>query len=239
MFDLQKLFRRRPHATAPAAPLVPAKPVARPPNQKLMTLAERMAFRQEMVFESVREVLVNHGVPPLTYRLAVHKQDDRGHRYAVMVDLDVAKSGRIVDAPAEWAEVEAQAIRTASQRYRVTITAVYWRVEAKGLSGANSRPAPLQAEPGVPRGVVAEAQRDRPPSPSDQVGSLRAVYRAHTQASKKEEEFPDTQRLLPFEGITVEELMAFEDAVRKGQVKQQQPVQVGARTYQSDFMPLK
>lgn len=52
--------------------------------------------------------------------------------------------------------------------------------------------------------------------------------------------FPDTlleARPDDFEGVTPEELLAFEEAIRQGR-SPQQPVKVGHRSYQTDYMPL-
>ena len=60
------------------------------------------------------------------------------------------------------------------------------------------------------------------------------------------DDFPDTQlddrlskdkAISQDEPISQEELLAFEQAMLRGQAAQQ-PVHLGSRTYQTDFMPL-
>lgn len=198
------------------------------PGQKLMTLDERMAFRREMVFEAMREVLVNHGLPPLSYKLNVARLDSRGHRYAVMVDLVPHLAGRVVDAPGEWQVMEVQATQTATSRYRVKIANVYWRLESHGFN------QPYQAEP-----VNADQPESHPPAQATfAVHAARAMLSKPSQAPV--DDFPDTQlddRRSRDEPISQEELLAFELAIQKGQGSQQ-PVHLGSRTYQTDFMPL-
>lgn len=52
-----------------------------------MDLDERMAFRREMLFDSLKTTLGNHGISTVSYRLKVVKADKRGHSFLVMVDL--------------------------------------------------------------------------------------------------------------------------------------------------------
>lgn len=241
VFNLRNLFRRRAHVHQPAEPAVIAQA-----NGQLMTLAERMAFRHEMVHEAVREVLVSNGVPPLSYSVTVSKQDERAHKFAVLIDLDAVKVGRLAENPAEWPDIEAQCVRMAVERYKVKITAVYWRLEDRGLAAAAVLAGGQQ---GVSLQSVHQGRPETPSqlgglSASEQVGSLRAAMRAHTngQASSRKEvtQFADTQRLNPQEAaFTLEELMAFETAVRRGEINKTKSVDLGSRTYQSEYMPLE
>ena len=199
------------------------------PGQKLMTLEERMAFRREMVFEAMREVLVKHGLPPLSYKLNVARLDSRGHRYAVMVDLVPQLAGRVVDSPGEWQTMEMQATETASSRYRVKISNVYWRLESQGFSAAHHvelsaarvpEPVPVPPQPVVAQQMAKTAVNKSVPGAAD--------------------DFPDTQlddRRSRDEPISQDELLAFEQAIQSGQ-NTQQPVHLGSRTYQTDYMPL-
>ena len=207
---------------------------ARQPGQKLMTLDERMAFRREMVFEAMREVLVQHGLPPLSYKLNVARLDSRGHRFAVMVDLVPHLAGRVVDSPGEWQVMEDQAAQMATSRYRVRISNVYWRLEHQGFAAAYHA------------GSVAVAQQPKP-SPVHTAPVL-VPKKANSQASaqKQVDDFPDTKiddrlsrnrSIGQDEPISQEELLAFEQAMLRGQAAQQ-PVHLGSRTYQTDFMPL-
>lgn len=201
----------------------------RQPGQKLMTLDERMAFRREMVFEAMREVLVQHGLPPLSYKLNVARLDSRGHRYAVMVDLVPQLVGRMVDVPSEWQVMEDQATQTASNRYRVRIANVYWRLEPQGFAPAH------HAELNAPK-MAGVAQQPLAASP---VVVSKTV--ANRQGAFAVDDFPDTQledrRAPADEPISQDELLAFEQAMLRGQ-HAQQPVHLGSRTYQTDFMPL-
>ena len=198
------------------------------PGQKLMTLDERMAFRREMVFEAMREVLIGHGLPALSYKLNVARLDARGHRYAVMVDLVPQLAGRVVDHPGEWLVMEEQAAQTANSRYKVRISNVYWRLEPKGFSPAHH--AELMAAHQQPAATK--------PQPTPLVPAY--AQKNSADADEQPDDFPATQldeRQWEDEPISQEELLAFELAVKRGQTAHQ-PVHLGSRTYQTDFMPL-
>ena len=52
-----------------------------------MNLDERMAFRREMLFDSVKTTMQSHGILSGSYRFKVVRADKRGHSFVVMVDL--------------------------------------------------------------------------------------------------------------------------------------------------------
>ena len=202
-------------------------------GQRLMTLDERMAFRREMVFEAVREVLTNHGVPPLGFKLNVARLDNRGHRYAVMVDL-YRNAGRVLDVPGEWAAMEAQMGVAAERRYRVKVASVYWRLERRGVDAVAAQASDHSARPaGVPdrRGKTTWL-------PDTDASELKEPV---ATAAASADGFPDTvlehRHAGEAEPIGADELLAFEQALLAGQTPQK-PVRVGEKTYQTDFMPL-
>jgi hypothetical protein len=72
------------------------------------------------------------------------------------------------------------------------------------------------------------------------------IANSQPSAQKQVDDFPDTQiddrlsrnrSIGQDEPISQEELLAFEQAMLRGQAAQQ-PVHLGSRTYQTDFMPL-
>lgn len=206
---------------------------AKQQGQRLMTLDERMAFRREMVFEAVREVLANHGVPPMGFKLNVARLDNRGHRYAVMVDL-YRTAGRLIDAPSEWAAMEAQMGSAAERRYRVKVTSVYWRIERRGADAASAQAADQDG-----RAAVTPDRRIKTAAPTGP--AVRLAGPALATPTKNADGFPDTvleeRPSGQLEPIGADELLAFEQALLAGQTPQK-PVQVGGKTYQTDFMPL-
>jgi hypothetical protein len=140
-----------------------------------------MAFRREMVFEAMREVLVQHGLPPLSYKLNVARLDSRGHRFAVMVDLVPHLAGRVVDSPGEWQVMEDQAAQMATSRYRVRISNVYWRLEHQGFAAAYHA------------GSVAVAQQPKPSPVHTAPVLVPKTANSQASAQKQVDDFPDTQ----------------------------------------------
>ena len=189
-----------------------------------MTLNERMAFRREMVFESVRDALLHHGVLTTGYRLHVARMDARGHCYSAMIDLILPVSGRVIDSRGELHAMESRIAQAAMSRYRIKVANVYWRfddpVDTRNVPGESGHTNPTRA--------TGEGVPEAPRSP---------LFRR--RVTDKLEDFPDTEvedRSLPEEGVTPDELMAFEKALKQG--KPNQTVKVGARTYETDFVPL-
>jgi|GEM_PF-1480052 len=209
-----------------------APPVAvAPAGQASMTLDERMAFRRQMVLESVREVMANHGLLSPGYRASVARLDARGHQYAVMVDMMPAAAGRSIDSPGELHAMEARITRTALRRYKIKVTGVYWRVV---LEQPLTQPTPAAAEPSVspdPTGTVVA------PPPASPVP--KPVFLRRKTDHPNDDGFPDTlveSRPADDEQVSADELAAFERALSQG--ASPQSVSLGRRTYETDFSPL-
>jgi len=178
------------------------------PGQRLMTLEERMAFRRQMVFEAVREVLTEHGVSSKAFKLNVARLDSRGHRYAVMVDL-LQLAGKITKHPGEWAIMESKMTAEAERRYRVKVASVYWRIEHGHIDVATVLPI----EPAATAALVTQSTNGFPDT---------VLEDRHTGYSKN---------------LGTDELCVFEQALLDGQ-DPQKPLRVGEKIYQTDFMPL-
>lgn len=208
------------------------------PGQIRMTLDERMALRRKMVLETVQEVLNFHGLTENHYRINAMRVDERGHQYAVLIDLLVSSSGRTADSIGEWHATEAQIGQMAMSRYRIKVGTVYWRFDPDYVFEQRA-PAEAaghaQAEP-----EAAAAPEQAPSLAALGTGALAAMLtpRAHRQ---KVDDFPDTQideRKHLLDGVSADELMAFEEAIRQGQANER-PLKLGQRTYQTDYMPLE
>jgi hypothetical protein len=53
----------------------------------MMNLEERMAFRRELLFESIRVSMNQRSIAPNAYRAKVMRVDKRGHSFIVMFDM--------------------------------------------------------------------------------------------------------------------------------------------------------
>ena len=96
-----------------------------------LSLEERMALRRDMVFQVVRDVMGEWGLPGSSYRFKVVPTDPRGHAYVVMIDLpiqfmtDVTISQRELKGLGGLGGLVALAAR---KRFNLRVTGVYWRV---------------------------------------------------------------------------------------------------------------
>ena len=124
-----------------------------------MNLEERMAFRRELLFETIRVTLNTRFVASNTYRFKVMRTDKRGHCFVVMLDM----SPTFMESPggkhAELAVTAALLTQNAVTKYGLVVGGVYWRVdETLDVSVANwarpSVPLPLEQP-----GATAEERR--------------------------------------------------------------------------------
>ncbi|WP_372826673.1 hypothetical protein [Polaromonas sp.] len=108
-----------------------------------MNLDERMAFRREMLFDSVKNTMESRGILSASYRFKVVRADKRGHSFAVMVDLSTDfMDGEQGQQRALMALGEAIK-KNALSRYGLGVPAVYWRVneEIRGFDAQRGEPA--------------------------------------------------------------------------------------------------
>lgn len=100
-----------------------------------MNLDERMAFRREMLFDSVKSTMESCGILSASYRFKVVRADKRGHSFVVMVDLSTdfmdGEQGQQRPLMALGEAIRKNAL----SRYGIGVPAVYWRVneEIKGF----------------------------------------------------------------------------------------------------------
>ena len=188
-------------------------------HAKRMDLEERKAFRQEMLYQSIRESFLAMEVIGSMYKFKVMPVDQRHHRFVAMID--VAKSfvtGREAKTKS-FAALEKLMRANAYKRFGVMIEGIYWRVSetesqfdrlsrnadgtdasASGIApSVRPQPTPLQAAPGI--------ETSEPPL-------ARHAYQP----------------------VSDEEAKAFMEALRNGMTPP--AVRVGEWEYQSDLAPL-
>lgn len=94
-----------------------------------MNLEERMAFRRELLFETVKVTLNNNFIDAHTYRFKVMRTDKRGHCYVVMLDMSPAFMAGEQSDHANLAKLAAELTRNAQTRYGLIVGGVYWRAD--------------------------------------------------------------------------------------------------------------
>lgn len=119
-----------------------------------MNLDERMAFRREMLFDSVKATMESRGILSASYRFKVVRADKRGHSFVVMVDLSTDFMESEQGQQKNLAVLGAIIGKNALARYGLAVPAVYWRVneELKGFD-------PQRAEAAAPDAISPEAMR--------------------------------------------------------------------------------
>lgn len=206
------LRRKKQQAPADVAAAVEA-------HAKRMDLEERKAFRQEMLYQSIRESFLTMEVIGSMYKFKVMPVDLRHHRFIAMID--VAKSfvtGK--DAKTKsFAALEKLMRSNAYKRFGVLIEGIYWRVsETESQFDRLSRTA--DGAESVVNGTPAAAMiRHRPAGPTIQQGDGDQPLARHA-----------------YQPVSDDEARAFMEALQNGLTPP--VVRVGEWEYQSDLAPL-
>lgn len=111
-----------------------------------MNLDERMAFRREMLFDSVKATMESRGILSASYRFKVVRADKRGHSFVVMVDLSTDFMESEQGQQKSLAALGALIGKNALARYGLGVPAVYWRVNEE-LKGFDPQRAEAVARP--------------------------------------------------------------------------------------------
>ena len=129
-----------------------------------MNLDERMAFRRELLFETIRTSLQSRFIAANTYRFKVMRTDKRGHCFIVMLDM----SPTFMDSPAGHSASLKQTanllIKNAEIKYGLQVEGVYWRSdETQDVSVASwARPSKAAAlgpsSDSAPRGNIEKVE---------------------------------------------------------------------------------
>lgn len=129
-----------------------------------MNLDERMAFRRELLFETIRSSLQSRFIAANTYRFKVMRTDKRGHCFIVMLDM----SPTFMDSPAgnsaSLKETANLLIKNAETKYGLQVAGVYWRsdetLDVTVASWARpSKPAALEPSTNsAPRGTTEKVE---------------------------------------------------------------------------------
>ena len=108
-----------------------------------MNLDERMAFRRELLYETIRVSLKSRFIAANTYRFKAMRTDKRGHCFIVMLDMSPTFMASPAGHRVLLKETAAVLIKNAETKYGLMVNGVYWREdETLEVSVANwARPA--------------------------------------------------------------------------------------------------
>ena len=181
-----------------------------------MSLDERKAFRQEMLYQSIRETFLSMEVIASMYKFKVMPVDTRHHRFIAMIDVAKSFVTDKMSRTKSFAAIEKQMRVNTYNRFGILITGTYWRV-SESETQFEIQPRATDAA----HKSAALAMRDRK-NPEDELAD---------QANR-------TIKLARegFQPVSEEEAQAFMDALRSGVAPP--VVHVGNMEYQSDLAPL-
>lgn len=94
-----------------------------------MNLEERMAFRRELLYETIRASLNMHAIAPHTYRFKVMRTDKRGHCFAIMLDMSPTFMASPAGQRAGLEKLAALVTDNAQSKYGLLVGGVYWRAD--------------------------------------------------------------------------------------------------------------
>ena len=174
-----------------------------------MNLEERMSFRRELLFESIRASLGMRSVAPHTYRIRVMRTDKRGHCFVIMLGMSPTFMATAAGQQDQLKEAAALVTKNAQTKYGLQIDGVYWRAdETLDASVAN------WARPGHASSVAGSV-----PMPLD---ALLPSLGGQRQSNPEK-----------YDHLGAQDMADFETAWQKDH-----PIHIGNRTYSSDLAPL-
>lgn len=194
-----------------------AGPDSSPPetNPERMTLAERMTYRREMLYQSIRECLLQMQVISSMYRFRVMNLDERQHRFVAMIEVTNKFQAQMDGLPASFSQIEEHIRKRTLERYGVSLDAIFWRVNEAQDSFVRARRAG-ESPPAGP------ADRNMPrlrEVPGDVSAARQRLSRAQAQP------------------VSVEETEAFARAIQGSSALED--ISVKHLDYESELAPLQ
>jgi cation diffusion facilitator CzcD-associated flavoprotein CzcO len=111
-----------------------------------MTLEERMAYRREVLYQSIRESLLQLQVISSMYKFRVMNLDARQHRFVAMIEVTSTFEAKINGMSAGFNQVEDFIRKRTIERYGVTLDTIFWRVNEAQTSFVRSNRAGESAD---------------------------------------------------------------------------------------------
>ena len=143
-----------------------------------MNLDERMAFRREMLFDSIKITMQSHGILSGSYRFKVVRADKRGHSYVVMVDLSTDFMDSEQGRPRLLQALGVSMKKNALARYGLGVAAVYWRVdpELKGFEAERGEPSAVIEDRSSPEAQRSANMRKYEQATTDELAAFELAW---------------------------------------------------------------
>ena len=194
-------------------PAAVADPNAEDAQTQRMTLEERMAFRREMLYQSIRDTFLDMEVIGSMYKFKVMPVDERHHRFIVMIDVAKSFVTNRPNKTKSFAAFEHMMRTDAYKRFGILINATYWRVsETESQFEFHARVTDRADSAAITARSLADAKK---PAGHSRIAAISGSS---------------------YEAISEEETRAFMQALKQGYAPP--PLMVGDKEYQSDLAPL-
>jgi len=129
-----------------------------------MTLDERMAYRREMLYQSIRESLLQLQVVSSMYKFRVMNLDARHHRFVAMIEVTNSFEAKMGGISVGFSQIEEFIRKRAFERHGISLEAIFWRVNETESSfvrtrrtGDSPNAAPPDTNPARQREVPGDA----------------------------------------------------------------------------------
>lgn len=152
-----------------------------------MNLEERMAFRREILFDTVCEVLNQYRIAPHTYRCKVMRTDKRGHCFAVMLDMSEAFLASPEGQHKQLAAIAADLAKQSEADNHIVIAGVYWRLDETLADQASTFGRSAEGAALGNNDMAHNQSHDQPHSQSHSQSHSQATQSAEPQHSTQEE----------------------------------------------------
>jgi hypothetical protein len=141
--------------------------------------------QRELLYSTVRDVMIRAGVLAASYRFKVLSLDAQGRKYLIMMDLLRDGIGEMKGL----AEIESMVMQAAKVRHDLVVTGVYWR---------NELPEPMRSRPAA-QDSVALAGSPTPAIPAHSgaspIGEPTAWGRSQTEQPAGNKKSPKEEYL--------------------------------------------
>lgn len=121
--------------SADGAPQAPTSALAR------MGLEQRKAYRHEMLYQSIREKLLQLGALPSMFRFRARALDERCHRFHVAMEVSSAFQIELQERPLNFPQIASLLRRHSHAGYGLVIESMDWQVDASVASFTRERRA--------------------------------------------------------------------------------------------------